>query len=236
MISTQLFKKIKPLIFLAIFLPSLFWCYQFINGSLGVNPIEKLMDNMGKMSLRLIVLTLFISSLSEFKKFRSLIDVRRMIGLFAFFYVSCHFLTYIALDHFFDMTFIISDIIKRPFITFGFVSFILIGIALVTIVYWTKVIKNMVLTQKPKFKAREQESKNWVYDLIKGDNETVFVAEVPGPEDKIAVRLIDGILYIRGSQGFSKEVQIEGPKEMEIGDFKYRNGVLTLRIKTSEAL
>jgi len=118
----------------------------------------------------------------------------------------------------------------------GFVSFILIGIALVTIVYWTKIIKKMVLTQKPKFSAREQESKNWVYDLIKGDSEIVFVAEVPGPEDKIAVRLIDGILYVRGSQGFSKEVQIEGPKEMEIGDFKYRNGVLTLRIKKSEAL
>ena len=119
----------------------------------------------------------------------------------------------------------------------GFVSFILIGIALVTIVYWTRIIKRMVMTQKPRFTAaREQESKNWVYDLIKGDDETVFVAEVPGPEDKIAVRLIDGVLYIRGSQGFSKEVQIEGPKEMEIGDFKYRNGVLTLRIKTSEAL
>ena len=124
MISTQLFKKIKPIIFFAILFPSLFWCYQFINGSLGVNPIEKLMDNMGEMALRLIVLTLFISSLSEFKKFRFLIEVRRMIGLFAFFYVSCHFLTYIALDHFFDMTFIIKDIIKRPFITFGFISFI----------------------------------------------------------------------------------------------------------------
>jgi sulfoxide reductase heme-binding subunit YedZ len=47
-----------------------------------------------------------------------------MIGLFAFFYVSCHFLIYIALDHFFDMTFIIKDIIKRPFITFGFISFV----------------------------------------------------------------------------------------------------------------
>ena len=124
MISTKLFKKIKPLIFLAIFLPSILWCYQFINGSLGVNPIEKFMDNMGKMALRLIVLTLFISSLSEFKKFRFFIEVRRMIGLFAFFYVSCHFLTYIALDHFFDITFIVKDIIKRPFITFGFISFI----------------------------------------------------------------------------------------------------------------
>ena len=124
MITTQSFKKIKPLIFLGIFFPSIFWSYQFINGSLGVNPIEKFMDNMGEMALRLIVLTLFISSLSEFKKFRFLIDLRRMIGLFAFFYVSCHFLTYIALDHFFDMRFIIKDIIKRPFITFGFISFI----------------------------------------------------------------------------------------------------------------
>ena len=124
MITTQSFKKIKPLIFLGIFFPSIFWSYQFINGSLGVNPIEKFMDNMGEMALRLIVLTLFISSLSEFKKFRFLIDLRRMVGLFAFFYVSCHFLTYIALDHFFDMNFIIKDIIKRPFITFGFISFV----------------------------------------------------------------------------------------------------------------
>jgi len=114
----------------------------------------------------------------------------------------------------------------------GFVSFILIGIALITIVYWTGIIKKMVVTNKPKFKARgDAESKNWVYDLIKGDQETVFVAEVPGPEDKIMVRLIDKVLYVRGSQGFSKEVPIEGSNEMQISDFKYRNGVLTLRIK-----
>ena len=115
----------------------------------------------------------------------------------------------------------------------GFVGFILIGGALITIVYWTVVIKKMLVTGKPKFTAREQESKNWVYDLIKGDQETVFVAEVPGPEDKIMVRLIDEILYVRGSQGFSKEVPIEGSSTMQIADFKYRNGVLTLRIATS---
>ena len=115
----------------------------------------------------------------------------------------------------------------------AFVGFILVGAALITIVYWTVVIKKMVLTGKPKFTPREQESKNWVYDLIKGDTETVFVAEVPGPEDKIMVRLIDGVLYVRGSQGFSKEVPIEGSSNMQIADFKYRNGVLTLRIATS---
>ena len=124
MISTQSFKKIKPIIFLLVISPSFIWSYQLIIGTLGVNPIEKLMDSLGEMALRLIVLTLLISSLSEFKKFRFLIEIRRMIGLFAFFYVSCHFLTYIALDHFFDMNFIIKDIIKRPFITFGFISFV----------------------------------------------------------------------------------------------------------------
>lgn len=124
MISTKSFKKIKPIIFIIFLFPSIFWSYQLFNGTLGVNPIERLMDSFGETALRLIVLTLFISSLSEFKKFRFLIEVRRMIGLFAFFYVSCHFLTYIVLDHFFDISFIVKDIIKRPFITFGFLSFV----------------------------------------------------------------------------------------------------------------
>ena len=113
----------------------------------------------------------------------------------------------------------------------GYVSFILIGAAAITMIYWAQVLKKMTKNQKPKFTIREQEAKNWVYDLIKGEEEFVFVAEVPGPEDKITVRLIDGIIYIRGSGGFSKEVPIEGSKEMQIFDFKFRNGVLTLRIK-----
>ncbi len=114
----------------------------------------------------------------------------------------------------------------------GFTSFILIGAAALTMIYWVKVLKKMTKDQKPLYsKMREQETKNWVYDLIKGEEEFVFVAEVPGPEDKIAVRLVDGMLYIRGTGGFSKEIPIEGVKEMQIFDFKYRNGVLTLRIK-----
>ena len=112
----------------------------------------------------------------------------------------------------------------------NFVSFILIGVAAVTTIYWTSVFKKMLKNVKPKYTAREAEAKNWVYDLIKGENQFVFVAEVPGPDDKIMVRLIDGMLYIRGSSNFSKEVQIEGSNQMKIADFKYRNGVLTLRI------
>ena len=115
---------------------------------------------------------------------------------------------------------------------YGFVSFILISAAALTIFFWVRVLKKITKDQKPLYsKVREQETKNWVYDLIKSEGEFVFVAEVPGPEDKIAVRLIDGILYIHGTSGFSKEVPIEEVGNMQIVDFKYRNGVLTLRIK-----
>jgi len=110
------------------------------------------------------------------------------------------------------------------------VNFILIGVATITTIYWVRVLKKMLKNIKPKYSAREAEVKNWVYDLIKGENQFVFVAEVPGPDDKIMVRLIEGILYIKGTSGFSKEVQIENSNQMKISDFKYRNGVLTLRI------
>ncbi len=112
----------------------------------------------------------------------------------------------------------------------NFVNFILIGVATITTIYWVRVLKKMLKNIKPKYTAKEGEAKNWVYDLIKGENQFVFVAEVPGPDDKIMVRLIDGMLNVRGTGGFSKEVPIEGSKEMQVTDFKYRNGVLTLRI------
>ena len=112
----------------------------------------------------------------------------------------------------------------------SFVNFILVGVATITTIYWVHILKKMLKNVKPKYTAREAEAKNWVYDLIKGDSQFVFVAEVPGPDDKIMVRLIDAILYVRGSGGFSKEVEIQGSNQMKISDFKYRNGVLTLRI------
>ena len=124
MFSTKNFNQIKPILFLLILFPSLLWAYQFVTGNLGVNPIEKLMDELGLMALRLIILTLMITTLSNIKSIKSIVILRRMIGLFAFYYVCLHFSTYIVLDHFLDMQFIIQDIIKRPFITFGFISFL----------------------------------------------------------------------------------------------------------------
>ena len=65
-----------------------------------------------------------ITTLSNIRPLKSIVVLRRMIRLFAFYYVCLHFSTYIVLDHFLDMKFIIQDIIKRPFITFGFISFL----------------------------------------------------------------------------------------------------------------
>jgi HSP20 family protein len=119
----------------------------------------------------------------------------------------------------------------------GYVSFILIGIAAAIMIYWVRVLKKMTTEKNiPQYTSKEVDTKNWVYDLIKGEKETIFVAEVPGPEDQVTVRLIDGILYVRGSGHFSKEVSIETTPDMGIHDFKYRNGVLTLRIKKLETL
>ena len=124
MFSTRNFNRSKPVLFILILFPSLLWAYQFVIGDLGVNPIEKLMDKLGLMALRLIIITLMITTLSNIKPLKSIVVLRRMIGLFAFYYVSLHFSTYIVLDHFLDIQFIIQDIIKRPFITFGFISFL----------------------------------------------------------------------------------------------------------------
>ena len=124
MFSTRNINRSKPFLFILILFPSLLWAYQFVSGNLGVNPIEKLMDELGLMALRLIIITLMITSISNIKTLKSIVVLRRMVGLFAFYYVCLHFSTYIVLDHFLDMQFIIQDIIKRPFITFGFISFL----------------------------------------------------------------------------------------------------------------
>ena len=137
--SDKTIKNTKPIIFYLLILPSFIWIASFINGTLGVNPIDKLTDELGQMALRLLAATLILSSISKFKYFRSLINFRRMIGLFAFYYVLLHFTTYIFLDHFFNWNFILKDILKRPFITFGFISFIfLIPLALTSTNYMIK--------------------------------------------------------------------------------------------------
>ena len=126
MISSNLINKSKPTILILFLLPSFIWIGLFINGDLGINPVDILMDNLGEMALRLLLLVLVISSLSQFYFLRSVKKLSRLIGLVSFYYAFLHLMCYIFLDHFFDFSFIFKDILKRPFITFGFLGFVLL--------------------------------------------------------------------------------------------------------------
>ena len=93
---------------------------------LTANPIEFITRATGDWTLYLLCLTLAITPLRRVTGLNALIRFRRMLGLFTFFYASLHFLTFIWFDHFFDLTEIMRDILKRPFIAMGFSAFVLL--------------------------------------------------------------------------------------------------------------
>ena len=107
--------------------------------ALGANPIEVITHATGDWTLRFLLITLAITPLRKLLKQPWLIRFRRMFGLFAFFYVSLHFLTYIWLDKFFDLHDMLADIAKRRFITVGFAGFLLlIPLALTSTAGWIR--------------------------------------------------------------------------------------------------
>ena len=94
-------------------------------GGLGANPIEFITRSTGTWTLVMLCLTLAITPLRRWSGYNELIRLRRMLGLFAFFYGVLHLGTYVWFDQFFDLTAMLRDIVKRPFITAGFVAFLL---------------------------------------------------------------------------------------------------------------
>jgi sulfoxide reductase heme-binding subunit YedZ len=104
---------------------------------LGANPIEFITHSTGDWTLILVLTTLSITPLRRITRQYWLIGVRRMVGLFAFFYGTLHFLTYIWLDKFFDIHAMSKDIVKRPFITVGFSAFVLMIPLALTSTAWS---------------------------------------------------------------------------------------------------
>ena len=115
----------KLVVFLAALIPLGRLVWKALHGGLGANPIEVITHSTGNWTLILVLTTLSITPLRQLTRQYWLIGVRRMIGLFAFFYGLLHFLTYIWLDKFFDLHEMLKDIAKRPFITVGFSAFVL---------------------------------------------------------------------------------------------------------------
>jgi sulfoxide reductase heme-binding subunit YedZ len=97
-----------------------------LKARLGANPVETLSHATGDWSLRFLLLTLAITPLRRLSGWNGVQKYRRMLGLFAFFYVSLHFAVYLVFDQFFDWTAIVADIARRPYITVGFAAFVLL--------------------------------------------------------------------------------------------------------------
>ena len=93
---------------------------------LGANPIEKIQDTLGQWGLRFLLITLAVTPLRDWFNAPWLVQLRRMLGLFAFFYVLLHFLTWLILDQGLYWSGILDDIAKRPFITIGFAALLLL--------------------------------------------------------------------------------------------------------------
>ena len=122
-------RVMKPALFLLCLLPlaSLVWRAFGIAGTdLGANPVEKIQDTLGQWGLRMLLITLAITPLRDWFSAAWLIQLRRMLGVYAFCYVLLHFLTWLILDQDLYWAGILPDIARRPFITIGFLALLLL--------------------------------------------------------------------------------------------------------------
>ena len=124
--DSKQFKIIKAGLFLLACVPFLrLFIFAYLD-QLGANPLEAITRNTGDWTLYLLCITLSITPLRRLSGWSWLIALRRMMGLFTFFYASMHFLAFLWFDHFFDVQAMLLDVVKRPFIAMGFATFLLL--------------------------------------------------------------------------------------------------------------
>jgi sulfoxide reductase heme-binding subunit YedZ len=124
--DSKQFKIIKAGLFLLACVPFLrLFIFAYLD-QLGANPLEAITRNTGDWTLYLLCITLSITPLRRLSGWTWLIALRRMMGLFTFFYASLHFLAFLWFDHFFDVQAMLLDVVKRPFIAMGFATFLLL--------------------------------------------------------------------------------------------------------------
>jgi len=119
-------RLLKPAVFMAALLPFLDLLRRLFTDALGANPVETLTEETGIWALRLLLLTLILTPLRQLSGWQRAGTLRRMLGLYAFFYATAHLTTFLLFDHQFDPVSIAEDILKRPYITLGFSAFLLL--------------------------------------------------------------------------------------------------------------
>ena len=118
-------KYLKPIIFLLSSIPFIIIISKIFLNQLGPEPIKEITLHTGEWTLLFLVFTLSMTPLKRLTNLNIWISVRRMLGLFAFFYASLHMLTYIGLDYQFDLSAISKDIFTKKFIFVGFTAWLL---------------------------------------------------------------------------------------------------------------
>jgi len=118
-------KFARTLVFINCLVPAVLLATDFARGRLGANPLDFMTEATGTLALIFLLLSLAVTPLRRLTELNWLVKFRRMIGLYAFFYLSLHFLTYLWFDKFFNFTEIVTDTTRRPFILVGFTAFIL---------------------------------------------------------------------------------------------------------------
>jgi len=122
----QRIKWLKAAVFALCLIPLAHLTWLGTHHGLGANPIEYITRSTGFWTLTFLLITLTVTPLRRLSGWNWLLRLRRMLGLYAFFYVCLHFTTYVWLDQFFDLPGMLKDIAKRPFITVGLSAFLLL--------------------------------------------------------------------------------------------------------------
>jgi sulfoxide reductase heme-binding subunit YedZ len=117
---------IKRIIFAAALIPVAALAADALRGELTANPIEYITHTTGDWAIRFLVITLAVTPIRRLTGWNPIIKLRRMLGLFSFFYATLHFLTWFVLDWFFDFRQMAADVAKRPFITLGMATFVML--------------------------------------------------------------------------------------------------------------
>lgn len=125
-------KTLRPVVFIFSLFPLLWLILQALTAGLGANPVEKILHHMGDWALNFLMITLAVSPFQRLTGLTWPLQLRRIIGLFSFFYATLHFITYVAIDQFFAWDAIIGDVIKHKRIIVGFASYILLVLLAIT--------------------------------------------------------------------------------------------------------
>lgn len=132
-------RLIKAAVFAAALVPAALLARGLYTGNLGINPAETLQLETGIWALRFLLASLAITPLRRIFGWNRLVQYRRMLGLYAFFYATLHLATYVVLDRYFDWAGVAEDVAKRPFITLGMLAFaLLVPLALTSTKGWIR--------------------------------------------------------------------------------------------------